>query len=94
MVGLFVFDVPVRGSLLLLYVLSLFFIVASLTLGVLISSYARTQIQAMEMSFFVILPSIMLSGFVFPRESMPQIFYWLGDVLPLTYYLQILRGIF
>ncbi len=94
MAGLFVFDVPVRGSLILLYVLSLFFIVASLAFGVLISTYAQTQIQAMQMSFFVILPSIMLSGFVFPRESMPQIFYWLGDLLPLTYYLQILRGIF
>lgn len=92
-VGLVVFDVPVRGSIGLLYALSSFFIIASLALGVLISSYAKNQMQAMQMSLFVFLPSIMLSGFVFPRDSMPDFFYWLGNLLPITYYLQILRGI-
>ncbi len=91
--GVIVFDLPVRGSIALLYALSSIFIVASLTLGVLISSFARTQMQAMQMSFFFFLPSILLSGFVFPRESMADIFYWLGNLLPLTYYLQIMRGI-
>ena len=91
--GIIVFDLPVRGSIVLLYALSSIFIVASLTLGVLISSFAKTQMQAMQMSFFFFLPSILLSGFVFPRESMADIFYWLGNLLPLTYYLQIMRGI-
>lgn len=93
LVGIIVFDLPVRGSIALLYLLSSIFIIASLTLGVLISSFAKTQMQAMQMSFFIFLPSILLSGFVFPRESMADIFYWLGNLLPLTYYLQILRGI-
>ena len=93
LVGIIVFDLPVRGSIGLLYLLSSVFIVASLTLGVLISSLARTQMQAMQMSFFVFLPSVLLSGFTFPRESMSDIFYLLGNLLPLTYYLEILRGI-
>ncbi len=93
LVGILVFHIPVRGSLPLLYALTSFFIVASLTLGLLISSTAQTQMQAMQMSFFILLPSIMLSGFVFPRDSMPLLFYYLGNLLPLTYYLEILRGI-
>lgn len=93
LVGVIVFDLPVRGSLPLLYGLTTFFIVASLTLGILISSVSKTQMQAMQMSLFIFLPSVMLSGFMFPRESMPGLFYWLGNLLPLTYYLQILRGI-
>jgi ABC-2 type transport system permease protein len=93
LVGIVVFDLPVRGSLGLLYLLTSWFIVASLALGVLISTVAKTQMQAMQMSFFVFLPSVMLSGFMFPREAMPQFFYWLGTLLPLTFFLQILRGI-
>ncbi len=93
LVGIFVFDLPVRGSLGLLYLLTSWFIIASLALGVLISTVAKTQMQAMQMSFFVFLPSVMLSGFMFPREAMPDFFYWLGTLLPLTFYLQILRGI-
>lgn len=92
-IGIIVFDLPIRGSILLLYGLSSLFIVASLSLGVLISSLSRTQMQAMQMSFFIFLPSILLSGFMFPRESMPVLFNWLGKLLPLTYYLEILRGI-
>ena len=91
--GIIVFNVPVRGSITLLYVLSSLFITASLSLGVLISSCSKTQMQAIQMGVFVLLPSIMLSGFIFPRESMPDFFYYLGNLLPLTYYLQILRGI-
>lgn len=92
-VGILVFDLPIRGSLSLLYALTSLFIIASLALGILISTVAKTQMQAMQMSFFVFLPSVMLSGFMFPREAMPTFFYWLGDVLPLTFYLEIMRGI-
>ncbi len=93
LVGIVVFDLPVRGSLGLLYLLTSWFIIASLALGILISTITKTQMQAMQMSFFVFLPSVMLSGFMFPREAMPQFFYWLGTLLPLTFFLQILRGI-
>jgi ABC-2 type transport system permease protein len=93
LVGILAFDVPIRGSLVLLYGLTSLFLVASLALGLLISTLAKTQMQAMQMSFFVFLPSILLSGFMFPRESMPMFFNWIGNLIPLTYYLQILRGI-
>ncbi len=88
-----VFHVPIRGSLLQLYLLTLFFITASLGLGLLISNIAKSQMQAFQMSFFVFLPSIMLSGFLFPREAMPAIIYYLSHAIPLTYYLIIIRGI-
>ena len=92
-VGILVFDLPMRGSIGLLYALTTVFIVASLSLGVLISNLAKTQMQAMQMSFFVFMPSILLSGFMFPREAMPQLFYVMGYILPLTFYLEIVRGI-
>jgi len=91
--GILFFDVPVRGSISLLYLLTSLFIIASLALGVLISTFSRTQMQAMQLSFFIFLPSVLLSGFMFPRESMPSFFYHLGYLLPLTFYLEILRGI-
>lgn len=93
LVGVIVFGVPIRGSLLELYLLTLFFITASLGLGILISNIAKTQMQAFQMSFFVMLPSILLSGFMFPREAMPTFIYWLSALIPLTYYLDIIRGI-
>lgn len=93
LVGILVFDLPIRGSLGLLYVLTSFFIIASLAQGILISTVAKTQMQAMQMSFFVFLPSILLSGFMFPREAMPLFFNLLGNILPLTFYLQIMRSI-
>lgn len=93
LVGILVFDLPIRGSLLLLYMLTSLFIVASLALGVLISNFAQTQMQAMQMSFFVFLPSILLSGFMFPRIAMPKAIQVLGNLIPLTFYLDILRGI-
>lgn len=92
-VGVIIFDVPLRGSIALLYGLTTLFIIASLSLGVLISTIAKTQMQAMQLSFFIFLPSVLLSGFMFPREAMPQFFYQLGHMLPLTFYLEILRGI-
>jgi ABC-2 type transport system permease protein len=93
MVGVFVFDVPIRGSLLQLYILTLFFITASLGLGLMISNIAKNQMQAFQLSFFVLLPSILLSGFLFPREAMPRFIYYFSAIIPLTYYLDIIRGI-
>ena len=92
-IGVTVFGVPIRGSLLELYILTLFFITASLGLGILISNVARTQMQAMQMGFFVMLPSILLSGFMFPRDAMPRLIYYISNLIPLTYYLDIIRGI-
>ncbi|RNC28637.1 MAG: Inner membrane transport permease YbhR [Candidatus Dichloromethanomonas elyunquensis] len=93
LVGVLAFGVPIRGSLLELYLLTLFFITASLGLGIMVSNLAKTQMQAFQMSFFLMLPSIMLSGFLFPRDAMPKIIYYLSYVIPLTYYLDIIRGI-
>ena len=91
--GRFVFNVPLIGSIPLLYATALIFIVASLSLGLFISTLVRTQQQAMQASFFFVLPNILLSGFMFPRAAMPEIFQWLGAALPLTHFLQVLRGI-
>lgn len=93
LVGVAFFQVPIRGSLLQLYLLTLFFITASLGLGILISNIAKTQMQAFQLSFFMMLPSILLSGFMFPREAMPKLVYYISDIIPLTYYLDIIRGI-
>ncbi len=91
--GRILFDVPVRGSLLLLYGVTVAFIVANLGLGLLVSTVVTSQTQAMQLSFFFLMPNILLSGFMFPREAMPAPAQWFGDLLPLTYYLRILRGI-
>ncbi len=93
LVAVVFFQVPIRGSLFELYVLTLFFITASLGLGLMISNIAKTQMQAFQMSFFVMLPSILLSGFMFPRAAMPKVIYYISCVIPLTYYLDIIRGI-
>lgn len=93
LVGKFIFRVPMRGSMSLLYILTLLFIVATLAWGILISTMAKTQTQAMIMSIFGLLPSILLSGFVFPREGMPRFFQIISNILPLTWFLQITRGI-
>jgi ABC-2 type transport system permease protein len=92
-VGTLWFKVPINGSLALLLVLSLVFLTSALGIGLLISSVSTTQTQAMQASLFVMLPSILLSGFMFPRESMPPVIQWLSSLVPLTYFLQILRGI-
>ncbi len=93
LVGVLVFGVPIRGSLVQLYLLTLFFITASLGLGLMISNVAKNQMQAFQLSFFVMLPSILLSGFLFPRDAMPRVIYYISAVIPLTYYLDIIRGI-
>ena len=91
--GKLLFRIPLNGSLLLLYALSLAFIVANLGLGLFVSTIAQTQAQAMQLSFFFMLPNILLSGYMFPREAMPAPAQWIGLLLPLTWYLKILRGI-
>jgi ABC-2 type transport system permease protein len=93
LLGSLVFDVPIQGNLGLLYGVTLAFIVANLGLGLLFSTLARTQAQAMQLGFFFLLPNILLSGFMFPREAMPAPAQWLGDAIPLTYYLRVLRGV-
>jgi ABC-2 type transport system permease protein len=93
LLGHFVFDVPLRGSLALLYGVTSFFIIASLGLGLFVSTLVRTQVQAMQMSFFFIMPTILLSGFMFPRDAMPEFAKWLGAAFPITYYLEVVRGI-
>ena len=88
-----IFDVPMHGSLLLLYGVVLLFICANLTLGITFSSLARNQLQAMQMTFFFFLPSILLSGFMFPFLGMPGWAQVVGNVLPLTHFLVLVRGI-
>ena len=92
-VGMVGFDVPFTGSPLTLYLLSSLFIGANLALGLFFSTLAKTQQQAMQMSFFFFLPQILLSGFIFPFEGMPAPAQVLGQVLPLTHFLRIIRGI-
>jgi len=87
------FDVPMHGSALLLYFVVLIFIAANLTLGITFSSLARNQLQAMQMTFFFFLPSMLLSGFMFPFRGMPEWAQWLGSLLPLTHFLTLVRGI-
>jgi len=92
--GIFWFGVVPVGSISLLVLLSTIFLFTILAIGLLISSVAKTQLQAMQMTFILILPSILLSGFIFPRETMPKFLQIMGGLLPLTYFLEIVRGIF
>lgn len=92
-VGMLGFDVPFAGSPLTLYGLASLFIAANLALGLFFSTLAKTQQQAMQMSFFFFLPQILLSGFIFPFEGMPAPAQLLGQALPLTHFLRIIRGI-
>jgi ABC-2 type transport system permease protein len=91
--GVTLFEVPVRGSVLEVYVASVLLILANLTLGLLISTKAQSQFQAMQMTFFVFLPSILLSGFMFPFAGMPRVVQWLAELLPLTHFLRLIRGV-
>jgi ABC-2 type transport system permease protein len=93
LLGKLLFDVPMRGSLMLLYLLIAPFIIASLGMGLFISAVTKTQIQAMQLSFFFIMPNILLSGFIFPRSAMPEPAQWVGAALPLTYFLTVMRGV-
>lgn len=92
-VMMYVFGVPIRGSLGLLIALSCLFIVCALGLGLLVSTIATTQVEALQFAFVVMLPSVLLSGFIFPREQMPLPIYVFTFLIPVTYFIQILRGI-
>jgi ABC-2 type transport system permease protein len=92
-VGAALFAVPIRGALTDLYLAALAFVMASLGLGLTISTIARTQFQSMQLAIFVFLPSILLSGFMFPFDGMPQVARWIGSVLPLTHFIELIRGI-
>ena len=89
----FIFEVPLVGSLTLLYAVAFLFIAASLAVGITFSTLAKNQLQAVQMAFFFFLPSILLSGFMFPFRGMPEWAQWIGSVLPLTHFLRIVRGI-
>jgi ABC-2 type transport system permease protein len=91
--GVLLFDVPVNGPLWQLYTGASLFIASTLALGLLISTVAQTQFQAMQLGFFTMLPSILLSGFMFPLAGMPQVVQWLAQILPLTHFNAIVRGV-
>jgi ABC-2 type transport system permease protein len=89
----YLFDVPIHGDLFLLLVASFFFIAANLAIGITFSTIAKNQLQAMQMSAFIFLPSILLSGFLFPFRGMPAWAQVIGEILPITHFLRIARGV-
>lgn len=91
--GTYWFNVPIQGNVILLIILGLGFVICALAVGMLISSIAKNQLQAMQMSLLFLLPSVLLSGFIFPREAMPFLIRYGGNFIPLTYFIHILRGI-
>ncbi len=91
--SIFLFHVPITGNPLIVFVYSAVFIAANLTVGVTVSTIARNQLQAVQMSIFFFLPSLLLSGFMFPFRGMPQWAQTIGSVLPLTHYLRLIRGV-
>ncbi len=93
LLGIGVFAVPVRGHLLDVYGAAMLLIVANLALGLLVSTRAQTQFQAMQMAFFLFLPSILLSGFMFPFDGMPRPAQWIAEALPLTHFVRLIRGV-
>jgi ABC-2 type transport system permease protein len=94
LIGVFWFEVPIRGNLLLLFLGTTFFLMNTLGIGLLVSTVSQTQQQAMMTTFFVFFPMMLLSGFVFPIANMPEIVQWLTVVNPLRYFLVIVRAIF
>ena len=93
LLGKFLFEVPMRGSLLDTYIVTLVFIITNLALGLVISTLVSTQFQAMQLAFFVLLPSILLSGFMFPFAGMPRPAQIIAEVLPLTHFIRLIRGV-
>ncbi len=91
--GAWLFKVPIAGSPVAIYTAAMLLIMANLSMGLLISTRASSQFQAMQMTFFVFLPSILLSGFMFPFAGMPRVAQWIAEVLPLTHFLRLIRGI-
>ncbi|MDD4159363.1 MAG: ABC transporter permease [Synergistaceae bacterium] len=92
-VGMLIFRMPFLGSKILFFILTLFYVVANLSLGIMISTFSQNQMQALQLSIFLILPSVLLSGFVFPTEAMPSGFRYLGECIPITYYIRLSRQI-
>jgi ABC-2 type transport system permease protein len=91
--GHIIFAVPINGRLDHLLLAALVFISASLTLGMLISTVAKTQLQAMQLTVFILIPSILLSGFMFPYDGMPALARWIAEALPATHFIRMIRGI-
>jgi ABC-2 type transport system permease protein len=91
--GSFLFDVPMRGNLLVILLLSGLFLLTGLGVGLLVSTISNTQQEAMLSAFFTLLPSIFLSGFFFPIEAMPKVLQWISQLIPLRYYLVIIRSL-
>ncbi len=89
----FVFAVPIAGSVVAMILSTLVYVFALLSLGLLVATKAENQMQALQMSMAFILPSVFFSGFIFPRETMPAIFYWLGAAMPTTYFIALMRAI-
>jgi ABC-2 type transport system permease protein len=92
--GYLAFDVPFQGTILDLVAVTLPFIAACLTLGLLFSTLAKTQMQAMQMTFFIVLPSVLLSGFMFPFDAMPKGAQYVAEILPATHFMRLIRGVF
>ncbi len=93
LLGYWIFDVPINGSIAQMYLATLLFICASLTLGLIISTLVKTQLQAMQATVFILLPSILLSGFMFPYEAMPDIAQTIAEALPATHFMRMIRAI-
>ena len=91
--GHWLFQVPLRGSLGDVYAVSLLLIIANLAMGLMISTIARNQFQAMQLTMFVLLPSILMSGFMFPFAGMPKLAQWIAEVLPMTHFMRLIRGV-
>jgi ABC-2 type transport system permease protein len=91
--GYFLFRVPMEGNLLLLFAAALIFIIATLAVGITFSTVAQNQLQAVQMGWFFFLPSLLLSGFMFPFRGMPHWAQMVGELFPLTHFLRIARGI-
>jgi ABC-2 type transport system permease protein len=89
----YLFQVPIAGSVTILLLVTIPYIFCLLSLGLLVSTRAQNQMQALQMTMTLILPTVFFSGFIFPRETMPILFYGLGSILPTTYYINLLRGI-
>lgn len=91
--GYMLFNVPINGGLWALFCITVLFIAASLTLGLVISTIATNQLQSMQLTIFILLPSILLSGFMFPYEGMPQIAQYIAEALPATHFMRLVRGV-
>lgn len=91
--GHLIFGVPIIGGVISILIVGLLFILTSLTLGLLISTIAKTQLQSMQMTIFILLPSILLSGFMFPYEAMPELAQWIAEIFPATHFMRMIRSV-